>query len=397
MPTRRPRILFLCGVGHFYAHFFELAWPTLVLWIHPDWGLPRGEVLAWAFPLYLLFGLGSLPMGWLGDRFNNRLLLSAMLAGLGICAVLAGLATSPLAIQCCLGGIGLMAAMYHPIGMGFISRCCERRGAALGNNGIWGSLGIGLAPAVIGLSAHVLGWRGALVAAGVPPILIGLWFALRPLDETPLPEPGPVRAAKGSLRAPFLVFLFAMTLLGWIYRGTVVAMPLALAANASRLAAALPGADTATGISWMVSAVYLFAMLGQMVGGRLADRMDLRAGYLLFHALSLPCMWLMSRVGDGALVAAAFAYIFFALGAQPLENSLVAALTPARFRSLAYSLKFVLVFGLGSFAVRMVKACEEAGDIPRVFRIQTLMLSAVILVILALCLLTRRESVRNRG
>jgi len=395
MPSRRPRILFLCGVGHFYAHFFELAWPTLVLWVHLDWDLPRQDVLVWGHPLYLLFGLGSLPMGWLGDRFNNRHLLSLMLVGLGAFSILAGCATTPLAMQICLGGIGLMASVYHPVGLGFISRCCDRRGSAMGHNGIWGSLGIGLAPAVIGQSAHWLGWRGALVAAGLPPILIGLWFAFRPLDETPLPENGPGRGAKRSGVLPFALLLAAMTLLGWIYRGTVVALPLALLESAGRVARALPAADPVTAISWMVSAVYMIGMLGQYVGGRLADRLDLRAGYLGFHALSLPFMLLMARAGNIPLLLAALAYVFCALGMQPVENSLVAALTPVRFRGLAYSLKCVLVFGVGSFAVRMVRAFENQGDISRVFRLQALLLVAVVATVLVLCALTRRERVRN--
>ena len=39
---------------------------------------------------------------------------------------------------------------------------------------------------------------------------------------------------------------------------------------------------------------------------------------------------------------------------QPLENTLVARLTPPELHSSAYGLKFVLTFGVGALSVKMV-------------------------------------------
>ena len=61
-------------------------------------------------------------------------------------------------------------------------------------------------------------------------------------------------------------------------------------------------------------------------------------------------MWGLSLVHGIAMLPVGMAYTFFALGMQPIENSLVAHLTPSRLRSFAYSLKFILVFGVGALS-----------------------------------------------
>ena len=50
---------------------------------------------------------------------------------------------------------------------------------------------------------------------------------------------------------------------------------------------------------------------------------------------------------------------FFLLGMQPLENTLVAGLTPVRMRSSAYGMKFILTFGVGAVSVKLIKIVEN--------------------------------------
>ena len=96
------------------------------------------------------------------------------------------------------------------------------------------------------------------------------------------------------------------------------------------------------GFGAATSLAYLFGIAGQYVGGVLADRHDLRRLYLAFHALSLPALLLMTALSGLPLVGGAALFVFFSLGMQPIENSLFAHYTPARWRATAYGLKFVL-------------------------------------------------------
>ena len=149
------------------------------------------------------------------------------------------------------------------------------------------------------------------------------------------------------------------------------------------------------GATLLVSGVYLFGVLGQLTGGRVADRLDLRMAYLAFHIVSLPFMVLMSTQTGPVLFGAAMVYVFFSLGMQPIENSLVARLTPNRLRNLAYGLKFVLVLGMGSFSVQLVKWVMTHYSSAHVYTMQVGMIATAILLITLLYALSRKESFRN--
>jgi MFS family permease len=144
--------------------------------------------------------------------------------------------------------------------------------------------------------------------------------------------------------------------------------------------------------------VGLFAsgIAGQYLGGMIADNRELRASYLAFHLASLPLLVLVSRLDQLPLLVASSLYVFFALGMQPIENSLFASLTPERWRSTAYGLKFVLTFGVGSSAVWMVRSVAASYGWTSVYAV----LSGVVVLLLGciglLFAFTSRRPVHNR-
>jgi len=52
---------------------------------------------------------------------------------------------------------------------------------------------------------------------------------------------------------------------------------------------------------------------------------------------------------------------------QPIENTLVARMTPESFHHSAFGIKFVLTFGVGALAVKMVERIQSAMGIHWVF------------------------------
>ena len=75
------------------------------------------------------------------------------------------------------------------------------------------------------------------------------------------------------------------------------------------------------------------------------------SGVLLLHETITP----------GMLAGMALIYFFFLLGMQPMENTLVARLSPPAFKHSAYGAKFVLTFGIGSLAVIVAGVLEFCG------------------------------------
>lgn len=85
----------------------------------------------------------------------------------------------------------------------------------------------------------------------------------------------------------------------------------------------------------------------------------------------------------------------FGTGGGPIENSLLAYLTPARWRSISYGIKFTLTFGAGSFAVKIVGILEQHYGIDKVIFLIPCFLAMVILCISTFLLLSRGQQIRH--
>ncbi len=381
-------VVLLTGAGHFSTHFFELMFPTLAVSLARETGAPLQDVLSASFLGYLLFGLGALPFGFLGDRMGARNLIVCGIAGMGVFAIAASESSNRSALTLCLAGIGLFASIYHPVGMSLISRTIARRGRALAVNGIFGSVAIAATPIITASLCARLGWRSAFLMAGYAACAVAVACAFLTVDESKtIEEPSSPRTATASSPVLFFVLLLvAAALAGISYRGNTIVQPAYFDQRVSFLAF---GAAT--------SLVYLFGIAGQYLGGALADRGDLRWLYFSFHALSLPALIAMAVLTEVPLLGASMIFVFFSLGMQPIENSLLAHVTPARWRSTAYGAKFVLTFGVGSLAVWLVEWAHRTRDLA--FAVLALALVVVLLlaVISVFLYLSSGQRFRNRA
>jgi MFS family permease len=67
----RTHFLFL-NVGHFLDHLFTLIFATVAaLALTREWGLSYEQLVYYATPGFIAFGLFSLPAGWLADRWSR--------------------------------------------------------------------------------------------------------------------------------------------------------------------------------------------------------------------------------------------------------------------------------------------------------------------------------------
>jgi hypothetical protein len=95
----------------------------------------------------------------------------------------------------------------------------------------------------------------------------------------------------------------------------------------------------------------------------------------------------MAFTTNYALVFCAAMYALFSLGMQPIENSLIAALTPTRWRSVGLAVKFVLNFGIGSTVIYLIGPIKAAYDLEGVYvflaGVALLLVSSIIVLIIA--------------
>ena len=166
------------NAAHTLNHYGLLILATAVLGIvqqAPEaFGRDYGPILALGPAMFVLYGLGALPMGWLAERVGRKALMSAFFLGVGCSMLLAGMATSPLLLGVALALVGAFSAIYHPIGTAMLVEAAGTRvGRAVGINGVFGNLGVALAPVVTALLAARLGWHVAFIVPGVIALVLG--------------------------------------------------------------------------------------------------------------------------------------------------------------------------------------------------------------------------------
>ena len=390
------RVVGQASLAHALTHLYMVAFPAMVMPLVRETGASVAEVLQGAFLGFLLFGLGGLPAGWLTDRFSARAVLIANMFGCGAAACLCAVAPDLAALALLHGLLGLFASLYHPAGMALLTRTVRKRGKALAVNGMVGNLGLAAAPLLVGLIATTLGWRTAWLVLGAPSIFVGAWILLAPIEESvaEAPQDTVLSSRPASL---FAVLCVAMCLAGLAFQGTTITMPAFFEMRVSfldEIVAPLerfaPGGSGTVAATALASTAYLFAVGGQALGGYLADHWDLRKGFIALHLAAAPFAAASYWCAEWAVPLAIFGYTFFQLGMQPVENSLVAELSPERLRGSAYGLKFVLSFGVGALAVPAVGGIETAWGLSTVYLFVAAASGANAAIAVTLALLSNR-------
>jgi MFS transporter, FSR family, fosmidomycin resistance protein len=349
----RPTVAFV-NVGHTYAHLFMLLYPTVVLALEGSWGLGYAELLPLGVAGYFLFGIGSLPAGWLADRWNSARLMAMFFVGTGAASILTGLALGPWTLALGLTLIGLFASIYHPVAIAWLVGADERPGRALGINGIYGAAGISGAALVAGLLADLIGWRAAFIVPGVVCLLTGAWFALRLLTGGVVMERHSYRQDKrrpsaDEARRGLFMLLGAILFTGLIFQMMSVVMPKLFQA---RLGDVIGTGALAAGT--LVSVVYGISAFGQYVGGILADRYDERWIYPVSYGFQVLVLAVALVTQSVWLVVVLALSVTLQTGTATVENCLIARYTPAAWRATMYGMKFVLALGLSSLGVPLV-------------------------------------------
>jgi MFS transporter, FSR family, fosmidomycin resistance protein len=337
------------NVGHAYSHLLMMLFPTVVLALEKSWGLSYGELITLMLAAQILYGAGALPAGWLGDRWSAVGMMVLFFVGTGIATIATGLANSTFEIALGLAAIGLFSSIYHPVGMAWLVRMAENRGRALGTNGVYGALGIALAPLVAAALTDSISWRAAFLVPGATSVGFGmaLWVAWRlgkvadvEVDVKPAPEP-----AKGDVKRAFLLLSVTMTCVGFVGSTLSIVLPKLFDQR-------LPNLGEGTlGTGAMVALVYLIAASGQYFGGRLADRFAMKRVYLACYLVVVPCLFLAAIFQSWALLAVALAAVYMNIASLPAENAMLAHYTPSNWRATAYGAKFVLAIGVAAAAV----------------------------------------------
>lgn len=402
MIRQERNVLIITSFGHFLSHFNMLVFPAIVLPLTTLLDLTLAQVLGISLWMYLLFGLTALPWGILADRVSAKALMQLYYAGAGICGLSAAVCIdSPGFLTLSLAGVGFFSGIYHPVGLGLISKHVVRLSVGMGINGMFGNLGLAAAPLIAGILTWIWGPGSAYLALGGLNLLGLIAMAVLSLPST---AAGGIKTASSGNRHGFLILLVAMMLGGIVYRGSTVILPAYFELRNQEiflwLANHLPRGLSANVVATMItSAIFIVGMLGQYMGGRIAEHFSLPHCYLVFHLITIPAAFFMAWAADVPLVMLALVFFFFLLGMQPIENTLLPRLTPPRWRHSAYGMKFVLTFGVGALAVNAVEIIEKQAGIRWCFPAMggVSILLVITIVFLIIKMRSGKKQTRNGG
>jgi len=355
--TLSKRTLLFVNAAHALDHFVLLIYPTAVIAIAAQSSLSYAELIGLATGAFVAFGLCSLPMGWLSDRFGRRNMLAVFFIGYGLSCLGVASADRPAAFAGWLLVLGVASAIYHPVGSTMLVSHARQLGRDLGVNAVWGNLGAAAAAGVTALIAASLGWRFAFVIPGLVCLVLGVAFvAFVPGDGNPSAH----RSGKAELipvsRPMALLAVFAVAVIagGMTFNITTIALPKVID---ERLGLDLPLALTGS----LATLVFVFGAATQWLMGRLVDRFTLPAlfvGLALFQPIGLA----LAATTTGVPLLLGLVLTMAAIYGQVVVNdAMVARYVPAQHRAKAFSVRYFLGFTVSGFVVPMLAVLHAQG------------------------------------
>jgi MFS family permease len=389
MQHSQKNTLFL-NVGHFLDHYFMLIFATAAaVRLTTEWGMSYSELIPYATPGFIAFGVCAIPAGWLADKWSRKGMMVIFFIGIGLSSILTGLVNSPLQISISLTAIGIFAAIYHPVGLAMVVQGRQRMGIPLAINGVFGNMGVACAALLSGFLIDTSGWRSAFIISGVVAVLIGVAYAIfiqsKSTGESDTQNAVRVPAkeistelSKHLMIRVFGVIFFTTAVGGLIFQSTTFALPKVFEERLGSLA------NTATLVGWYTFIVFSIAAFAQLVVGYLVDKFPVRlvfAGVAIMQAVFFLLMIQLSGV-EALLVAVGF--MLFVFGQIPINDVLVGRMVRSEWRSRAYGIRYVVTFSVMASTVPFIAWVHGSWGFTALFGV--LAVAAMFIFIAALML-----------
>jgi len=389
-PMQRHQVKFLyLNLGHFLDHLFMLVFASAAaLHLNTEWGMSYAELIPYATPGFVAFGVCAILAGWMADKWSREGMIVIFFIGIGASSLVAGMANTPIQIAGGLTLIGIFAAIYHPVGLAMVVQGRTRTGVPLAINGVFGNLGVASAALLTGFLIDSTGWRSAFYVPGIVSILLGFsyWFFVRNdrCESTVEIAAGgstkkieTVVISRAILIRVFAIIFFTTAMGGLIFQSTTFALPKIFAERLTDVA------GSATMVGWYAFLVFSLAALAQLVIGYLVDHYSLRFVFATVALLQAVFFYLMTHLDGVAALLISIAFMFVVFGQIPINDVLVGKMARSEWRSRAYALRYVVTFSVMASAVPLIGWIHGNWGFARLFSL----LAVVALMIFSATLL----------
>jgi MFS family permease len=358
MPLARTTSLLL-NLGHALDHLFLLIFATAVASLAAAWGMRWEDLMPYNAGAFVLFGLGSLPAGRLGDLWGRRAMMLIFFFGMGVSGLLIALASGVWSLAAALTLMGAFSSIYHPVGIPMLLQNARNPGFTIGVNGLVGNLGIAVAAVLTGFLVKHAGWRAAFLVPAALALVCGLVFAiLVPREET-----APARRPKTMVDLPRATMARVVAVMTLVAISGSLIFNFTTNGNAQLLTERLKGVvEDPAALGALLALAYTVASFAQIIVGKLIDRYPLKWIYLPIVASQPPLFLLAAQARGWALYAALLGFMIFVFGAVPFIDAMIVRYVDDRMRSRVAGTRLAVSFGVSSLAVYLLgPTVKEAG------------------------------------
>ena len=359
MRPSQTHFLFL-NIGHFLDHLFMLIFASVAaLTLSREWNMSYAELIPYATPGFIAFGIGAIVAGWIADKWSREGMIAIFFIGIGLSSILASFSSTPLQIAASLTLIGMFAAIYHPVGLSLVVQGRTKTGIPLAINGVFGNMGVASAALLTGFFIDYAGWKTAFVMPGILSIVLGILYLFvvrgeqKSADASDTKPAAKTKSASGPVSRDivmrvFAVIFFTTAVGGLIFQSTTFALPKIFDERLGELA------GTATKVGWYAFLAFSLAALAQLIVGYLIDNHSVRRVFAVVAILQAVFFFIMTQMDGAAALLVSIAFMFVVFGQIPINDVLVGRMARSEWRSRAFALRYIITFSVMASAVPLI-------------------------------------------
>ena len=360
----RPTSLLL-NAAHALDHLVLLVFASAVATIAIEFGIDRWEdLMPYTAGAFIMFGLGSIPAGRLGDLWGRRKMMLVFFAGTAASCLAVAVAQNPIQIAIALTIMGAFASIYHPVGIPMLLSASKTPGRTIGINNLAGNMGLAIAAILTGFMVKYFGWRAAFVLPAALSAIMGVMFARVAPEE--LHAPGKKKSSGHPM--PRSITIRALTVTTIASTSGALLFNFTTNGNTELFRERFVGivSDPAT-LGMLLACVYAVAAFSQVIVGRLIDRISMKPLYLGVVLSQILLFGIAAQSTGWMLFVCALGFMAAVFGAIPFLDAVVVRYVDDRMRSRVAGIRIAISFGVSGIAVYLLGPIVKASSFETLF------------------------------
>jgi MFS family permease len=360
----RPTSLLL-NAAHALDHLVLLVFASAVATIAIEFGIERWEdLMPYTAGAFIMFGLGSIPAGRLGDLWGRRKMMLVFFWGIAASCAAVALTQSPIQIAIALSVMGAFSSIYHPVGIPMLLSSTKTPGLTIGVNNLAGNMGLAIAAILTGFMVKYFGWRAAFLLPAVLSTVMGLMFARLAPEE--LHAPAKKKASAHPI--PRAIAIRALTVITIASTSGSLLFNFTTNGNTELFRERFIGivSDPAT-LGMLVACVYAVAAFSQVIVGILIDRMAMKPLFLGIVLSQIVLFGLAAQSTGWMLFACALGFMAAIFGAIPFLDAVIVRYVDDQMRSRVAGIRLAVSFGVSGVAVYLLGPIVKASSFETLF------------------------------